>query len=320
MKRNGIYFLVGFIAISNAPALETYTVKKNETLSEITRLHFPEQRIYGPRGKLKEILNQNPQIKNPDLIRPRQIIQFATSPAPIIEIIPEEIPHTPEPIKESWKRRISLFYGVKYLSFSQSGVLGDADVGVLYFNNFKLNSELTFKDWMLGLQLETYDFKYKSSTTSNTLRMNSLSLLGGYKWFVGGVAFEQNPFINNTTGRLQLTKTTTTTLQAGMRKVFQLQDEQKTTVRTQALLKYPLQSTSDKSSVEIDSLRGLGVQGQIEFNRKIFSRNEFTLYATWLTQAGFQKISQQVAWGNSQGKVETTISEASTTLGLGAEF
>lgn len=55
---------------------KTYNVKKGDTLSHIAAREFGRP-IYGPKGSLQKLLQKNPEINNPDRIRPAQVIRLS---------------------------------------------------------------------------------------------------------------------------------------------------------------------------------------------------------------------------------------------------
>ncbi|HET9239441.1 MAG TPA: LysM domain-containing protein [Oligoflexus sp.] len=67
--------LLAFLT-QNAAWAKTYNVKKGDTLSHIAAREFG-QPIYGPKGSLRKLLEKNPEIQNPDRIRPTQAIRLS---------------------------------------------------------------------------------------------------------------------------------------------------------------------------------------------------------------------------------------------------
>jgi LysM repeat protein len=67
--------LLAFLT-QNAAWAKTYSVKKGDTLSQIAAREFGRP-IYGPKGSLQKLLQKNPEIQNPDRIRPTQVIRLS---------------------------------------------------------------------------------------------------------------------------------------------------------------------------------------------------------------------------------------------------
>lgn len=344
-------------------AQDFYTVKRGDTLSHIVKKNYPYDKLYGRRGKLVEVLQNNPHIKNPNLIFPNQKIYFVPAvvieptssvadslpltvlveKAPLVEAAPESsqenfvgaktetIPEVVEPPKKEESRKVSeqkgleewnfsALYGAKYLSVSQSGALGKAEVGVLFLNDLKLNSEFIFEDWSFGFQFDSYKFKYETLSTGDSKQMYAVNLYGSYKWFLGGLNIEQNPLFRNNNGNIEMTKMTLVYLSLGAKKDFELPTRKPTTLKLKGWVNYPLSSSSDNADIKFDSVKGFGVIGQVELNRQILAREEYSLHATWLTQLGLQKFTQDVEWDTSKGEAKSSIVDASTAIGLLFKF
>lgn len=351
MKKLVAQVIVVSMVASSGLAQDIYTVKLGDTLSHVLKRRYPTDKLYGRRGKLVEVLEHNPQIKNPNIIFPNQKIHFV--PAVVIEptqsvadvtpvIVPREIvptveektevtPEVVEPPKkeesckvseqkglEEWN--ISALYGVKYLSVSQSGALGKAEVGVLFLNDLKLNSEFLFEDWSFGFQIDSYKFKYKTLTSGDSQQMYAVNLYGSYKWLLGGLNIEQNPLFRNNNGNIEMTKMTLMYLSLGAKKDFELPTRKPTTLKLKGWVNYPLSASSDNADIKLDSVKGFGVTGQVELNRQIIAKNDYSLHATWMTQLGVQKITQDVEWDVSKGEAKSSIVDASTAIGLLFKF
>jgi hypothetical protein len=219
---------------------------------------------------------------------------------------------------EEWN--ISALYGAKYLSVSQTGALGKAEVGVLFLNDLKLNSEFLFDDWSFGFQFDSYKFKYETLTSGDSKQMYALNLFGSYKWFLGGLNIEQSPLFRNNSGNIEMTKMTLMYLSLGAKKDIELPTRKPTVLKLKGWMNFPFSSSSDNADIKLDSIKGFGVNGQVELNRQIFAKEDYSLHATWMTQVGFQKLTQNVEWDVSRGEAKSDILDASTTLGLLFKF
>ena len=336
---------VSFVTVQ-AFALDTYIVKYGDTLSTIVKQHYPQDRLYGANGKLDEVLKKNPHIKNSDRIYPNQKIYFTieeVSNAVASLHDNKEIPSISENkeapsqnefsenLERAPKRKISgaigvdewnlsVLYGAKYLSISQSGSLGKADVGALFLNDIKLNSEFIFEDWSLGFQVDTYKFKYESLTNGDSKQMSALNLYGSYKWFMAGFNIEETLLFRNNGGSIEMTKNTLMYLSLGAKKDIELPTRKPTALKLKGWISYPLSSSSDKTEVELSSISGFTLNGQAELNRQIFAKEDYALYTTWMTGVSYRDLEQNVEWDVSQGKAKSKILDLSTALGLLFKF
>ncbi|MBF0442684.1 MAG: LysM peptidoglycan-binding domain-containing protein [Oligoflexales bacterium] len=73
IKRNFCAVLAAFTAFSSPSFGERYSVKKGDTLSQIVSKKLGKP-VYGKKGKLGKVIRLNPDINNPDLIYPNDII------------------------------------------------------------------------------------------------------------------------------------------------------------------------------------------------------------------------------------------------------
>jgi hypothetical protein len=75
-----IFFVIGFVAITNQAQAKTHVIQKGETLASIARAYFGEP-VFGPKGSLNKIYKMNPWAKNnPSLVEPGQIVILDKEP------------------------------------------------------------------------------------------------------------------------------------------------------------------------------------------------------------------------------------------------
>jgi hypothetical protein len=334
MKKLAAQIIVVCLFIGPGLAQDFYVVKSGDVLSRILQNKYPSERIFGAKGKLAEVKKLNPRILNPNIIYPNQKIYFtpatvAHSTQPIVE---EELREAQAPeVKvekirevsevnqvEEWN--VSALYGAKYLSLSQSGALGKAEVGVLFLNNLKLNSEFNFDDWSFGFQFDSYKFKYKTLTAGDSQQMYAVNLYGSYGWILGGLNIEQNPLFRNNNGNVQMAKMTLMSLTVGVKKDIELPTRKPTMLKLKGWLSYPLSASSDNADIKINSITGHRVHGEVELNRQIITKDNYSLHATWINQVGTQRINQKVKWDTSVGESKSNFVNASTSLGILFQF
>ena len=334
MKKLVVQIIVVSLLTGPGLAQEFYVVKSEDVLSRIVQKKYPSERIYGAKGKLAEVKKLNPRILNLNIIYPNQRIYF--TPATVAQskqTIPEEeslVAQAPEEKAENKRDvselnqveewNISALYGAKYLSISQSGALVEAKVGDIYLNNLKLNSEFNFEDWSFGFQFDSYKFKYKTLTAGDSQQMYAVNLYGSYGWLLGGLNIEQNPLFRNNNGNIEMTKMTLMSLSLGAKKDIELPTRKPTVLKLKGWLSYPLSASSDNTDIKLNSITGYGIHGEVELDRQIFVKNDYSLHATWVGQVGTQRINQQVKWDTSEGESKSNIVNASTSLGILFKF
>jgi hypothetical protein len=326
--------IVVFFLTGPAWAQDFYVVKYGDVLSRSLHNKYPGERIYGAKGRLAEMKKLNPRILNLNIIYPNQKIYF--TPATIAQstqtIVEEESPvgQAPE-IKVAKKRdvsesnhleewNISALYGAKYVSVTQSGALGKAEVGVLFLNNLKLNSEFKIDDWAFGFQFDSYKFKYKTLTAGDSQQMYAVNLYGSHGLILGGLNIKQNPLFRNNNGNIEMTKMTLMSLSIGVKKDIELPTRKPTMLKLKGWLSYPLTASSDNADIKLNSITGYGIYGEVELNRQIVAKDDYSLHATWISQVSAEEINQEVEWDTSVGESKSNIANASTSLGILFKF
>lgn len=305
MKKKIIYSTIISLIVPNAIAQDLHVVQKGETLSEIVYKYFPNARIYGKNGKLKEILSRNKHITNPHSIHPNQKIQITENIARVL--------HESE-LSDKWD--ISIYYGAKYLSLSQSGALGRAELGVLFFNNLKFNSEFNIEDWGAEFQIDSYRFRYEAVSSKGSKQMSSLNLYGSYKWLLAGFNIEESPLFKKSGSNIEMTKMTVMNLVLGIKKSIDLPVEKPTTLNLKGMVSYPVWASDENTDIEVRSVSGFEAIGQAQLNRRLFEKENYSLNISWMTQIKFKKIDQDIKWSTTEGQSKTQISDISTALGL----
>ncbi|HEX7976312.1 MAG TPA: LysM domain-containing protein [Anaerolineales bacterium] len=130
--------------LSSGTCGDTYTVQWGEWLAKIAR---------GCGMTLTEVLALNPQIGNPNLIFPGQVLRLNTSVA---------IPSAPAyyPYYDSWYYPTSSTAGYARVSLSTTQVSAGDKVTV-YVSGFKANADI---DYRVGLSGESYSFALDGKT------------------------------------------------------------------------------------------------------------------------------------------------------------
>jgi hypothetical protein len=327
-----------FLSVFSWPlfAQDFYVIQKGDVLSKILQRNFPNQPIYGKNGKLSEIMLMNPKIKNPHLIYPKTSLILRRGSEKNNESrsnleAPEEIKEVnPPPLKdvrtlssveeiEHWD--ISATYGGKFVSLSQDGVLGDADLGVIFLQNLKLKSVYHHNLWSFGMEFESYKFKYETLSSKGSEDMFKMDIYSSYKWMLGGLSVDdQTPLLKNDNGDISAVRQSLVFLSLGVKKDISLPTKKPTSIKLKSVARYALDGSTDSPEIEVSSVNGFSVRGQIEFLRQIYSKEDYSLSASWMNDFGYQKISQKINWETSAGNMSSTFIDASTALGLMVRF
>ena len=295
-----------------------YIVKPKDTLSHIIQQYYSGERIYGAKGKLREIIHLNPAIHDSNKIYPRQKIILATTPLiyETAELVPEKAASSQKSLRKS---TFSALYGAKFLNVKQSCSFGRADTRSLFLNYIKINSEFYFDNWSLSFQADSYRFRDTSLQLKESEQMYSFNLAASYKWMLAGVELKQIPLFRKMNGNIELAKMNVMNLALGVKKDIELSTESPTMLSMRGLIGYPIASLEDGTR-RYDSVSGISLSAQVELTRQFYTSPSYTLHASWITDVGFKKISQKVDWGISSGNVTSHLTEASTALGMMLRF
>lgn len=341
--------MISTLIMKPLSAGEIYVVKKGDVLSKLVKRNFPKERIFGKNGMLQKILLINPHIKNPNLIFINQKIELIennttvalekneqqekTQTETTAEI--ETVEQSPQPhveIKEkALSRNISLvprlddmsmavLYGTKFVSHEESGALGSSKLGVLFLNDLKFLTNFHFEDFQLGLELESYKFKYESLNSSNEKQIYSFGIEGAYKWFLGGFGVYQAPIFRNNAGTVQMSKLSLIEVSIGAVKEYSLPTKKPTYINLKAELTYPLSGSTDNAQVKTNSISGYGANAEFSLSRLITSKDDYSFYFKWPTSLSYRSFKGTTEWDSSRGNFEIKTTEMSSNVGLEINF
>jgi len=214
---------------------------------------------------------------------------------------------------------LSILYGARFISVSQSGAMGSTDLGVLFLNDLNLQSDFHLEDWHAWFQLDSYSFKYEASGKSDEQSLVSLDLGVAYRWMLFGIDFKQTPLFQ-TQSDVKMAQENALLVSVGAFHQIDLQARKPTTLDFRGWIQYPLSVSSGTPDLKISSANGLGAVAQAQLTRQLFVRDEYSLHLTWLTRVGYEKLSRDVEWDSYHGKVDSDFVEASTMIGVLLRF
>lgn len=341
MKNILIPTLISATFLAPVNALEYYIVQPGDILSKVLLEKFPGERVYGRKGKINKVIKQNPEIKDPNFIKPNQTIVLESAnnlslpetlkneeiakEEPAVEVAENNIFISEEKLPAeaqllNWKTGIH--YGYKHLSVNQTGALGTAKFGVSFFNDIKVRSELQKDDLGLWLQFERYAFKYRyaNSLTENKFSLNSFDLGTSYKMMFLGASYEQRPVFRKIPSDLESTILSNLSVNIGLKKDFSLSESKTTKLSLLGWASLPVTGSVEKSGVSVSSTKGFGLKAQAGLTHEIFRRPTYAIDLSWLNDFRYTRQSQNINWSSTSGKVESQYSEVSSTLGVGFNF
>src|SRR5690606_25071648 len=77
----------------------------------------------------------------------------------------------------------ALTYGARYYSHTQTGVLGNANVGALFLNQFSFVTGFKKRNYTFTSETEVYQFKYAAENGSDSKQIFTQKIIGTYNGF-----------------------------------------------------------------------------------------------------------------------------------------
>ena len=312
-----------------------YKVLSGEVLSTIADKFLPNVHTYGKKGKLKKIIKLNQKLKSSDHIFPGNIIRLPLSfQVSKTEILPLKIEVAVEPpnppalqVEAPVKSKPALvgynlmaLFGVKHLSYDQTGILNSANLKGSFFNYLSVASEFSYNDFKTNFAFETYKINY--TIPDNLLSGSFFNIESNisWKWISANLGLEQIPITANQNETLTLYSQKILYLGLGARYDFNIDAFKTILVSLKAEYRYPVKAFSINSDLASNSLTGYHVNGQINFKTEILKRESFTMSAVFNNSIGLQKVSEHIVWGTADGIVNSTVTTVNNALGVVMDF
>ncbi len=298
-----------------------YIVKKGDTLSEIvSRFTSAPPALYGSSGRIAKILKLNPKITDPNLIyvgqvillRPKKIALKKSKPYRLnISVAEKKLP-------SSWV--LGANYGALFYRDEQSGIIGDATVSATALNSLGVYSRFNIGKYHFKFAFSNYKLEYRSSTTLSSLNLTALKLLAGVKNYRAGIMMSSTPLFKNSAGIIEEAKESSIDLLLGYSVWWQLPTKKESNLEISGELAIPISSSSDNSTLEIDSLSGWQLCLQALLNRKIKQFADYSIYLTMPIAISYRSYKSQIIWSTSQGEVTSKYLTLSGGLGVEIKF
>jgi hypothetical protein len=215
---------------------------------------------------------------------------------------------------------LAILYGAKFVSHEESGALGSSKLGVLFLNDLKFLTNFHFEDFQLGLEFESYKFKYESLNSSNEKQIYSLGIEGAYKGFLGGFGVHQTPIFRNNAGTVQMAKLSLIEISLGKTLEYALPTKKPTYINLKAEVTYPLSGSTDNAQIKTNSISGYGANAEFSISRLITSKNDYSFYFKWPTSLNFRSLKGSTVWDTTSGNFELKTTEMASNVGLEVNF
>jgi hypothetical protein len=212
---------------------------------------------------------------------------------------------------------LSAHYGMKYVSYNQKKSLGKSDVNTVFLNYLQFNAEYAKNEWSTWGHINTYRVKYVSGNLSDSRQISTYELGGSYKSYLATLSLDELPLFKETTGPVEMSKMSLLNIGIGLRHQWQLE---KSLLAFKSSLKYPLSSSSSQSKVKISDPKGFKAKGQLQWQYPFYKTTSYELFADWQNDLSYQQLEQKVTWGNSSGKNQTSIIEATSSIGIHLKY
>ena len=203
--RKGTLLLVGVVGVSTICNADSWTVRHGDTLSELAAKHFGRP-IFGDSGSLNKLLQLNPNIQNPNLIRVGESLQLPTAPEVVTPPVAAETPEAPvTPLRpepsgpvesaDAGALEVSPSGGVDNLFYKSSGGFGSSSAtkAGAYLG---LGAAYTRRDWRYDLGAQVSRFKLEQTLfeanpmPAVTRRSHRLRAGVSYRGFLAAIRHE----------------------------------------------------------------------------------------------------------------------------------
>jgi hypothetical protein len=211
-------------------------------------------------------------------------------------------------------------YGVKYLSYDQSGVLGNAQVGTNLFNILNLSTRYKIGKYNAHFKFDTYELKYEASAISCSKKMNSFELVAGYKHFYSGISISDNPIFKNDSGTVLLSKISTLNLVIGYFTSWELPVKKKTDLAWESSFNYSLSASSDNVDIEISNVDSYSIDTSLRLSRELLSKKNYSINLVWPVYGTYTSLKSNLNWGASGGETKSSSWVVGTQLGAEVKF
>lgn len=320
-----LFILLGLT--TNSFSEDYYIVRVGDTLSEIVqRETLPPPSLYGVNGRISQILQNNPQIKNPNTVYIGEKIDLrlknSQSPTLMTEgavkknekLIINKLNNNPIG-NDKW--RVGFFYGGRSFDHSQSGDLGKASVGLIPLNHLGLSSIYYYKKYKFSLNLETYSINLKASTSIIEERLSLIDLILGYKKTRFLLSLEEMPIFKNDNGVVLSSKMKVLKAKIGYEYKWKLPASKKTYISIDGIISYSIMATPSNTDIQDVSMFGFDIGLTSTLSRQIYTNQSFDIFAVMPIGVHYNQQKYKLTWGKS-GTTTTTL--LSGIFSLGFEF
>jgi hypothetical protein len=337
VRKLKIFFTITtFSALSFGITAEVYQVQRKDSLIKIIRNRFPDLKVFGKKGILKEVLALNPSIKNPNLIYVNQRISLpekyprkeVTSNSPKLSIEKEIANDTnlsntraisfDSNTIDQWV--IKVLYGANFMSLEQSKTLTGYSLNSLSSNHLKFESEFEYYDYKLLASHSSYTMSISSETRTHEKKLSNFELQGVISNYLFGISYRESPLIKATTTSLELNKEGQLGIILGYDKTWLLPTTKPTTIDFKNTIFIPLKNSSDSTITTLKSIKGFGVNSQLEISRAIIKKEDLSLDIIWQNGVSYESTSRSTTWGSSSGSVNLSKIGLFSIIGLGIRF
>lgn len=325
----------GIYCFSLLRAQTVHLVKPDESLSQIADRLYPNQKTYGPGGMVEQILKLNPQIKNPDdiyLFKKIIIPDLPKQQTLKVESAPVLAPEVPrqKPVKILPKKKnirilrkiiptpsmnLGLNYGSRFISISQSGELGNAKIGSVFFNNLGFHIDYRRKSAGVRFEYSQYLFTNRDTTT-----LHQFELFGAYHGFLLGGSIIDSVVFKTQNQDIDFAKAREFNITLGGTKDVLMNHGLGARIRLNGGFNYPFFADSKSSGVTIKETSGFGVFGELTYLRPLAPIKKIPIDLNLSTRSRYSRLNQNIRWNETNSSAERTILDALFSIGFSAKF
>ena len=152
--------------------------------------------------------------------------------------------------------QLGFSYGVEYLTYSQSGILGELDISTLltkstFFTSYKNN------DFEVSSKFATYDFSFLENNTTQSKKFSSYELETSYYNFFVAAIVSQSPIFKNSSSSVDMTIEEMTFAKLGYRWNLNLHSKIKTNLLIDVAYTHLLSGVTSDTEVSANNYKGM---------------------------------------------------------------
>lgn len=213
-----------------------------------------------------------------------------------------------------------LGWGPSFYMHDQKSDLGSAQLSTLFLNNFEFFSLYEKDNFKLLMKLSQYSYNYDDGITSSSTPILSFSLDTYFNNFIYGIAFEQQPLLRNSSGKINVFTDTIISPRFGYMWDFVISKRVETRFQFQPVLNFSVGGNTSDASVENKEHSGYGLDVDTRIIRRLNSDSNMKIYYFWDNGVSYRSYQRSTDWGSGPQDFDSTHTNFNSTIGISIKF